>query len=195
LADNENNWALLAGPPAGLNAKRHAQLRLEAIDTLETHFQNQHQPLDLAKKAMDHLLVLLGITGVVWNQEGTMGVAADDGTAGYILSREVEHNRRPVSFAFAVVPAEPDGTSLHVDPSLLGPQCPARRLARRQIKYRLRCHRHGVDHVRQCDPPEAVPAAPRLSRGRRSGAGLRGVSRAIGGSGVDHLDGEFGALR
>ena len=43
-ADVESRWNLLAGPPVRLNGKRHAQLRLEAIDTLETHFMNVQQP-------------------------------------------------------------------------------------------------------------------------------------------------------
>jgi hypothetical protein len=63
-ADDEANWAKLAGPRVTLNAKRHAQLRLDAIDTLETHFRNTHQPLTLATKALDFLLQRLGITGV-----------------------------------------------------------------------------------------------------------------------------------
>jgi hypothetical protein len=37
-ADNEDQWDLLAGPPPRLNGRGHAQLRLEAIDTLETHY-------------------------------------------------------------------------------------------------------------------------------------------------------------
>jgi hypothetical protein len=64
---------------------------------------------------MDHLLAQVGITGVVWNQQATVVVAANDGTAGYILSRQVERNRRPVAFAFAGAPPEPDGKSIHLD--------------------------------------------------------------------------------
>ena len=39
-ADNKEHWAKLSGRPAELNAKDHAQLRFEAIDTLETHYLN-----------------------------------------------------------------------------------------------------------------------------------------------------------
>jgi len=114
-ADHEDNWELLNGPPAKLNARGHAQLRLEAIDTLETHFQNVHQPLNLAKQAMDHLIAQVGITGVQWNPQGTMVTQANDGTTGYIISREVEKNRRPVAFAFAGVPPEDDGGSIFLN--------------------------------------------------------------------------------
>ena len=75
-AADKTNWSLLAGPPAKLNGKDHAQLRLEAIDTLETHYGSQHQPLKFAKAAMDHLLAQLGITGVVFNAAGTTVVSA-----------------------------------------------------------------------------------------------------------------------
>jgi hypothetical protein len=114
-ADDEDNWGLLDGPPAKRNARGHAQLRLEAIDTLETHFQGVHQPLTFAKQAMDHLMAQFGITGVQWNAQGTMVTQANDGTTGYIISREVEKNRRPVAFAFAGVPPEADGAEVFLD--------------------------------------------------------------------------------
>ncbi len=111
-ADNEANWDLLSGPPPNLNARRHTQLRLEAIDTLETHFGNLHQPLDLATKALDFLLLNLNITGVQWDVLRTRITAANDGTAGYIISRAVEGNRRPVSFVYAGAPPEADGSAI-----------------------------------------------------------------------------------
>ena len=79
-ADNPAHWDLLDGPPAKVNARGHAQLRLEAIDTLETHFKNTHQPMALAKAALDHLQATLGISGVVWNAQGT--AVASAGTLG-----------------------------------------------------------------------------------------------------------------
>ena len=114
-ANDENHWGLLAGPPAKLNGRGHAQLRLEAIDTLETHFQNTHQPLALARQALDHLMAQLGITEVRWNDQGTMVIAANDGVEGYIISRQVERNRRPVAFVFAGVPPEEDGSPVFLD--------------------------------------------------------------------------------
>lgn len=114
-ADNQDNWSLLAGPSAKINARGHAQLRLEAIDTLETHFQNVHQPLAFARQAMDHLMAQLGITGVQWNDQGTTVTQANDATVGYIISREVEEKRRPVAFAFAGAPAEADGSQIFLD--------------------------------------------------------------------------------
>lgn len=114
-ANNDDNWSLLDGPPASRNARGHAQLRLEAMDTLETHFQSLNQPLALAERAMEALLGQLGITGVEWNDSRTRVVEANDGTHGYILSRVVEPNRRPVAFVFAGDAPEADGSGVFVD--------------------------------------------------------------------------------
>lgn len=118
-ADDPANWSLLAGPPPKLNGNAHAQLRLESIDTLETHFKNSHQPLQLADAAMERLLALLGITNVVWNPAHTLVSSADDGTHGFILAREVEKNRRPVSFAYVGINPHGDGSTVHVDEQLV----------------------------------------------------------------------------
>ncbi len=37
-ANDRNKWNLLEGPPVQPNARGHVQLRIEAIDTLETHY-------------------------------------------------------------------------------------------------------------------------------------------------------------
>lgn len=118
-ADDESNWARLSGPPATLNARRHAQLRLEAIDTLETHYRNLQQPPALAARALDFLLQGLGITGVQWDVLRTRVTEANDGTEGYIISRNVEPNRRPVAFAFPGPPPAPDGSQIFLDPERL----------------------------------------------------------------------------
>ncbi len=114
-ADNKEHWAKLSGPSVQLNAKDHAQLRLEAIDTLETHYQNTHQPLELAIGALEHLLEGLGITDVEWNETMTTVTAANDGTEGYILSRAVEKYGRPVTFVYTGTSPEEDGSEIFLD--------------------------------------------------------------------------------
>lgn len=114
-AEDEGNWARLSGPAVDLNARRHAQLRFEGIDTLETHYRNAHQPLALATGALEHLLEGLGITGVEWNEERTRVEKAEDGTEGYVLSRAVEKNGRPVAFVYAGAPPEADGSEVFLD--------------------------------------------------------------------------------
>ena len=114
-ADNKEHWTKLSGPPAELNAKDHAQLRFEAIDTLETHYQDTHQPLELAIGALEHLLKGLGITDVEWNETRSKVTSANDGTEGYILSRAVEKNGRPVAFVYTGTSPEEDGSEIFLD--------------------------------------------------------------------------------
>lgn len=109
-ADNPANWSLLSGAKVAVNGSGHAQLRLEAIDTLETHYKRFHQPLGLALGALEFLLAELNITDVQWNQQRTKVVSANDGTRGYIIARQVERNNRPISFAFAGDTEEGDGS-------------------------------------------------------------------------------------
>jgi hypothetical protein len=115
MADNKEHWSKLSGRSAQLNAKDHAQLRFEAIDTLETHYQNLHQPLELALGALERLLEGLGITDVKWNATRTTVTAANDATDGYILSRAVEEYGRPVSFVYTGAPSEEDGSEVFLD--------------------------------------------------------------------------------
>jgi endonuclease YncB( thermonuclease family) len=107
------NWKKLSGPPAALNGRGHAQLRLEGIDTLETHYEGVHQPLALATKALDFLLSRLGITAVEFDVLMTrVNDANEESAEGFILSRQVERFGRPVAFVFPGVPPEPDGSSI-----------------------------------------------------------------------------------
>src|SRR4029450_6773608 len=54
-----------SGRPADINARGIA-VRLEAIDALETHFQETHQELAGANAARDELLAQLDFTNVVF---------------------------------------------------------------------------------------------------------------------------------
>ena len=118
-AQTKANWAKLGGQPVALNARGHAQLRLEAIDTLETHYKNQHQPLDLAVKALDFLLKGLGITGMETDALWTMVTSVQDGTEGYILARTTDKYQRPIAFVYAGEPPEKDGASIYLMPERL----------------------------------------------------------------------------
>jgi hypothetical protein len=111
-AHREGNWTKLSGRPVGLNARRHAQLRLEAIDTLETHYKNTHQPMDLAQQAMEFLLQCLGITGMATDAVWSTVLMAQDATEGYILSRATDEYQRPIAFAYAGSSPEQDGASI-----------------------------------------------------------------------------------
>lgn len=119
IPNNASLLLALRGPkPDGFKQGDSIQLRLEAIDALETHYtqgQVQHQPLSVAEAARDFLLMHLGIRNVQWSTDGRRVVSADDGVPGYILSRKFEQNRRPVAFVYAGVPNEPDGADVFLD--------------------------------------------------------------------------------
>lgn len=108
-----------------LNKQGHAQLRIEAIDALETHYTppvgggTYHQPLELAQKAQALLLDYLGIDGLEWDERRRTVLAANDGTRGYILTRSVEKNGRPVAFVYAGEAPADDGADFHLDTSHL----------------------------------------------------------------------------
>ncbi|MCH8146420.1 MAG: hypothetical protein IH987_00270 [Planctomycetes bacterium] len=102
-ANNKALWTRLSGPKAKMNQKGHVQLRFEGIDTLETHFQSEQQPIDLANAATDFTLKLAGIKDVVWTENRHRVKSAKDGNdaPGYILTRTTEGYGRPVAFVFA----------------------------------------------------------------------------------------------
>ncbi len=113
------------GARAKFNAQEHVQLRLEAIDSLETHFSAPggghgalHQPLELARQAIDGLMTYLQITEVVWNAAHSRVESAQDGVRGCILARSVEKNGRPVAFVFREPPAA-DGENVHLTAAML----------------------------------------------------------------------------
>lgn len=113
-ANDEKNWVKLNGN-VKLNVRKHAQLRFQAIDTLETHYKKQHQPDEYALGAMNMLLDTLSITNVQWNQKRTKITSANDATEGYILCREAERYGRPIAFVFAGKTEYNDGENIFLD--------------------------------------------------------------------------------
>lgn len=108
----------LPGPPE-TNPKPTAQLRIEAIDTLETHYAGREQPDRWSDAATDALLEFLNITDVEWDSNHRTVVSASDMTRGLVLSRAREKNRRPVAFLFAGNSQQADGASVRLDPHML----------------------------------------------------------------------------
>ena len=117
-AKNSRNWLKIGGR-VKLNRKSHAQLRFEAIDTLETHYNRRHQPNHYAHGAMNSLLTMLNITNVQWNNAATRITSAEDGTDGYILTREAERYGRPVAFVFAGSTQLKDGSDVFLTPQMM----------------------------------------------------------------------------
>lgn len=107
------------------NKEGGVQLRLDAIDALETHYTprvhggfTHHQPLGLAHAAAGRLLELLGFTDVVRDKE-TVTKAKPDRAPGWILTRFADKYGRPVSLAFAGQPDQGDLSSVFVNVPML----------------------------------------------------------------------------
>ena len=97
-------WAK-AGIAARVNATGGAQLRLDAIDALETHYTPRggtrwHQPAALGQAAADRLLELLGFTAVTRNPDGTVTAARPATRPGFVLTRFADKYGRPVALAY-----------------------------------------------------------------------------------------------
>jgi hypothetical protein len=110
---------------AHLSSQGGTQLRLEAIDALETHYSPrvhggflQHQPLGLAHAAATALLQRLGFTDVQRDGERVTSSAPEQ-TEGYILTRFADKYGRAVSFAYAGDSDHQDLSNVFVDEELL----------------------------------------------------------------------------
>ena len=122
-----DDTALLKDLPGRVkvNPRNHAQLRIEAIDALETHYMPPsgggvyHQPPRFAEEARAALLDFVGIKNIQWDSAKKAVISADDGTRGYILTRAVEKYGRPISFVYAGDPVEQDGASVNIDSNWL----------------------------------------------------------------------------
>jgi endonuclease YncB( thermonuclease family) len=90
--DDPATWDRVPGANAvRTNAGGGAQLRLDGIDALETHYSPRgsgplHQPIDLARQGRDELLRWLGFRGVERDGE-TVTAATPEELPGYLLTR------------------------------------------------------------------------------------------------------------
>jgi endonuclease YncB( thermonuclease family) len=101
-ADNDHN-----------NPKK--QLRFEAIDALETHYEESHQPRSFGVAALEVLLSQLGITNVVYNLALSSICEANDNSVGFIASRYLDTYDRPVSLVFPGDCGLTDGKEVELD--------------------------------------------------------------------------------
>ncbi|MEK7255554.1 MAG: hypothetical protein AAB316_12470 [Bacteroidota bacterium] len=107
-ADNWN-WAKFKWETKALKNAKKKQLRIEAIDALETHYEGARQPHSFAIAALEHMLELLGIKNVQYNLLTTEIIAAEDGVPGWILTGSVDAFGRPISLIFRDLPGFNDG--------------------------------------------------------------------------------------
>ncbi len=95
------------------------QLRFEAIDAPELHYQGKDQPM--GREARDFLLNELGFSAYIYNDNDTITDAVPKEIRGGILSSSAETNGRPVSYVFleADLTTFNDGERVVVDDVLL----------------------------------------------------------------------------
>jgi endonuclease YncB( thermonuclease family) len=123
-ANNPEAWTLVPGPHrVRVNADGGAQLRLDGIDALETHYTPQgghvlHQPLELAHAAAAELLVWLGFQDVVRDGEKITSVR-QDGLPGFLLTRTADTYGRCVALIGRGDAPAPSATQITVDAALL----------------------------------------------------------------------------
>lgn len=99
-ATNQANWDFFKWATAADKAAKKKQLRVEAIDALETHYEGYHQPRTFALAALEAMLEMLRIDTVIYSLGLTQVVDSNDGKAGFIASASVDRFGRPVSYVF-----------------------------------------------------------------------------------------------
>ena len=103
------------------------QLRFEGIDTPETHYGEDSQPL--GEDARNGLLATTGSV-VVFDDDGVVVSADPERRPAVVLSQAAEANGRPVSYVLVDDPdAPPDGRWTEVTPELVRRTANARQLA------------------------------------------------------------------
>ena len=99
-------------------ARNHTQIniRFEAIDALETHFQNVHQDPALGNLAAATMLNLLGFRDVQRSATGTtVQSAVPASLRGYVIANSLDSYGRVIGFVYAGDSSEMDGSSIFLD--------------------------------------------------------------------------------
>lgn len=106
-----------AGVAPDFNGQHMINVRFEAIDALETHFDDMHQQLELALAARDSLLQQLGFGAVTFFADLPFKVQSVENhpRRGYILSNTLDGNGRVVAFVYAGDSPLVDGATVWVD--------------------------------------------------------------------------------
>jgi hypothetical protein len=111
-ADDPAHWDTFQWDSASKKKAAKKQLRIEAIDALETHYEGYHQPRPFALAALERLLKLLGIAYTEYSLSQTTIVNADDAKPGFIISDGLDRYDRPISFVFPASAKLTDGAIL-----------------------------------------------------------------------------------
>jgi hypothetical protein len=117
IPNNPDLWKKL-DQPVHINQVGGIQLRLDAIDSLETHFQaphsrkSYHQPIHYADRAAARLLEILGFANIQRDGSGRV-TAADPAIApGYILTSFADKYGRALALGFPGKSGKIDGSKV-----------------------------------------------------------------------------------
>lgn len=114
-ADNPKHWNSFKWKTKNLKKRKKKQLRIEAIDALETHYLGLGQPKAFAIAALERMLELMNITDVEYNLLVTKITSANDNQPGFIASNKVDIFSRPISYVFPKNAKLNDGDELTID--------------------------------------------------------------------------------
>ena len=89
-ADDPSNWDYFNWNSPYKKKVKKKQLRMEAIDALETHYEGMRQPQSFAIAALEQMLELLEISNIQYSLSVTKITAAKDKTPGYIIASELD---------------------------------------------------------------------------------------------------------
>ncbi|MGI5423160.1 thermonuclease family protein [Streptomyces sp. CA-179760] len=123
--DKKEEWDLVPGPhKVEHNTSGKAKLRLDAIDTLETHYTRNgnpevHQPWLHGRAARDELTNWLGFTTVDRAPDETVTAATPTTRPGWILTRGAGRDKRCLALTGKGTPPGTSGTQINVDEALL----------------------------------------------------------------------------
>ena len=113
-------------PDVRVNRGGGAQLRLDAIDSLETHYSPRigglgelHQPPRYGDAAAERLPQLLGFTSITRGENQVVTASEPETTPGYILTRFADKYGRCVAFAFPGDIDHDDLSPMFVEPAAL----------------------------------------------------------------------------
>jgi endonuclease YncB( thermonuclease family) len=124
-ANNPELWKKIS-KSIRTNKSGGVQLRLDAIDTLETHFAArvgsvgmQHQPLEYAHAATDELLKFVGFQKFTRDRNEKITSSTPEEVPGFILTRSADTYGRSIALAFKGETQEEDGSDIFLDKALL----------------------------------------------------------------------------
>jgi hypothetical protein len=111
-ANDPSNWDFFTWKSPTKKKRRKKQLRIEAIDALETHYEGFSQPKSFAIAALERLLGLLGISDIQYSLSVSRIVSAQDQSPGFIMAAELDGFDRPICFAFPEIDGLVDGDEI-----------------------------------------------------------------------------------